>query len=121
MKTEIITVREALDWGAALPWALVRTLSVVSLGPPPAQIDQDDLIEVRFFNSKKEIRVFRTGGQLRAVQLISETDDSVIERTYEIENPRFGRSITVSYTLEADEDGQVNLTSTHLTRWEGTL
>lgn len=121
MKTEIITVQEALDQGTALPWALVRTLSAVSLGPSPAQIDQDELIEARFFGPEAEIRLFRINGQLRATLLSAETDDSVIKRTYKIENPTFGRSVTVSYTLKADEDGQVNLTSTRLTRWEGTL
>ena len=120
MKAESITVREALDRGAALPWVLVRGLSAVSLGPSPARIDPDDLLEARFFDGEQEIRVFRTDGQLRAVQLRGEPGDSVIERVYAVENPKLGRSVTVSYTLEADEDGQVNLTSTRLTGWEGT-
>ena len=120
MKAESITVGEALDRGAALPWALVRGLSAVSLGPSPARIDPDELMEARFFSPEEEIRVFRTDGQLRAVQLRGEPGDSVIERVYAVENPKLGKSVTVSYTLEADEDGQVNLTSTRLTGWEGT-
>lgn len=118
MKTESLTIQEALERGRALPWALVRCLSQVSLGPVPADISREELLEARFFGVNEEIRVFRSCGQLRAVQLQGEPEDNLLERTYQIENPKFGKTLTVCYVLEADEDGQMNLTTARLTGWE---
>ena len=121
MKTERLTVQEALERGRTLPWAWVRCLSQVTLGPVPSDIDQEELIEARFFSADEEIRMFRAGGQLRAVRLRIEPEDNTLERTYQIENPKFGQTVTVCYTLEADEDGQVSLGTARLTGWEGNV
>ena len=122
MKVESFTTTEqALERGYTLPWALVRCLSTVTLGPVPAEIHQEELIEARFFSADEEIRVFRSCGQLRAVRLCGEPGDNSLERTFQIENPKFGKTITVCYTLEADEDGQMNLTAARLTGWEGNV
>ena len=118
MKTETLTVQEALERGRALPWALVRSLSEVSLGRAPAAINMEELIEARFFSPGEEIRVFRTGGVWAAARLKGEPEDSQITRTYDIENPKFGAAITVCYTLETDEDGQTGLATARLTGWE---
>ena len=119
MKTETLTVREALERGRALPWALVRSISEVTLGKTPAEINREELIEARFFSPGEEIRVFRAGGVWEAARLEGEPEDSRITRTYDIENPKFGSAVTVCYTLEADEDGQTNLATVRLTGWEG--
>ena len=118
MKTEGLTVQEALERGRALPWAWVRCLSQVTLGPVPADIDREELIEARFFSVGEEIRVFRSCGQLRAVRLQAEPEDNTLERTWQIENPKFGQTVTACYTLEADEDGQMSLGTVRLTGWE---
>lgn len=120
MKTETLAVREALERGRALPWALVRSLSEVSLGRTPAETNLEELIEARFFSPGEEIRVFRANGAWAAARLEGEPGDSQITRTYDIENPRFGTAITVCYTLEADEDGQTGLAAARLTGWEGS-
>ena len=121
MKTESLTVQEALERGRALPWALVRCLSQVTLGPVPTDISQEELTEARFFSVNEEIRVFRSCGQLRAVRLQGELEDNMLERTYKIENPKFGKAFTVCYLLEADKDGQMHLTTARLTGWEGNV
>ena len=118
MKTEELSVQDALAQGRTLPWALVRTLSRVTLGPTPAELNQKELLDARFFHDREEIRVFQTDGGLKAVRLYAEAEDSWIRRTYQIDNPRFGKSLTVSYKLEADEDGQTNLTVARLVGWE---
>lgn len=118
MKTETLTVREALERGRALPWALVRSMSEVTLGRTPAEINREELMEARFFSPGEEIRVFRNGGELAAARLEEEPGDSQITRTYDIENPKFGAAITVCFALEADEDGQTNLATARLTGWE---
>lgn len=120
MKTETLSVQEALEQGRALPWALVRSFSEVTLGAAPAGIDPEELIEARFFSAGEEIRVFRADGRLRAARLRGEPDDAQITRTYAIGNPRFGKTVTVCCLMEADEDGQTNLTTVRLTGWEGS-
>lgn len=119
MKTESLTVREALERGIKLPWALIRSLSQVTLGPIPTDVSQEELIEARFFDADEEIRVFHSCGKLQAVRLLGEPGDNTLERTYEIENPKFGKKFTVRYLLEADEDGQTCLATARLTGWEG--
>ena len=121
MKTERLTAAEAIERGRVLPWALVRCLSRVTLGPVPAEIDPEELIEARFFSADEEIRVFRSCGELQAVRLCGEPGDNTLERTYLVKNPRFGSALTVCRLLEADEDGQMNLTTARLTGWEGSV
>lgn len=121
MKTESLAVQEAFARGRALPWALVRGLSRVTLGTAPTEIDPEELIEARFFGAGEEIRVFRAGGELRAVRLCAEPEDNTLEQTYQIKNPRFGKSLTVCRLLEADGDGQMNVTATRLTGWEESV
>lgn len=114
-----LSVQQALERGAALPWAMVRSLSKVTLGPTPAAVDTDELIEARFFSPEEEIRLFRSEDGLCCACLTAEPDDSAIERLCRIQNPSFGASVTVSCTLLADEDGQMNIAYTRLTGWEG--
>lgn len=114
-----LSVQEALQLGAALPWALVRSLSQVTLGPTPVAVDADELLEARFFSADEEIRLFRSEGQLLAVHLTAEPDDNTIVQVHRIENTAFGSSLTVNCTLQPDEDGQMNITYTRLTGWEG--
>lgn len=115
---DLLSVQQALERGAALPWALVRSLSRVTLGPVPADVDTDELIEARFFGPDQEVRLFQTEDGLRAVQLTAEPDDSTIEQVRPIADPAFGGSVTVIYTLQADEDGQMNIAYTRLAGWE---
>lgn len=119
MKREVLTVEEALQRGQKLPWAWIRSLSSVSLGARPAEVNMDELLEARFFGPETEVRIFHSGGALRAAALTTETTDKTIQRQFDIENPMFGDSITVRYTLEADEDGQMNRTDACLVGWEG--
>lgn len=121
MKTESLTVQEAMERGQDLPWVWVRCLSQVALGPALSDIDREELIEARFFSTEEEIRIFRSCGQLCSVRLCGEPEDNTLERTYQIANKqKFGETITVCYTLEADEDGQVSLGTARLTGWEGS-
>lgn len=117
--TDGLTVEEALQRGQKLPWAWIRSISSVSLGLKPETVDLNELLEARFFGPEEEIRIFRNGGALRAAALSAEAADKTIKRRFDIENPMFGSSITVRYTLEADEDGQMNRICTCLIGWEG--
>lgn len=119
MKTEWLNVKEALNQGKALPWALVRSLSSFTLGPAPEMVNLDGLIEARFFSAVEEVRLFRDEAGLRAVCLTSEEGDAAIEREHKLANPKFGRTITVRQVLAFDEDGQAFIAYTLLIGWEG--
>lgn len=120
MKTEPMDVGEALDRGLSLPFALVRSLSRVTLGPAPEAIDLDELMEARFFDSEQEVRIFRDETGLRAVCLTAGEGDVVLDKTYRLASRQFGRGITVRQVLDFDkEDGQAYVACTCLTGWEG--
>lgn len=122
MRTEILSVREALSLGQSLPWALIHTLSTVTLGKTPAGLEElplEELLEARFFGEDEEVRVFRRDGALRGAVLVQEEGDAFLEETYRVENPRLGRQITVRRHLAADEDGETHVAATRLAGWEG--
>ena len=106
MRQETISLQAALEAGQKLPFAWVRSLSQVALGRTPLAADLEELLEARFFSRDREIRLFPGEDGLRAVALTGEPEDHVMEEEYQIENPRFGRSITVTRVLDWDEDGQ---------------
>lgn len=117
---EALEVGQALSRGKTLPYALIRSLSWVTLGPTPDEIDLDELIVARFFDSEQEVRIFRGETSLQATRLWEGTEDTVIERTYELANkPLFGQSITVHQLLDFDEDGQACVRCTRLADWKG--
>lgn len=118
MKTEQLTVKAALQMGNALPYAWIRTVSMVAIGTAPQTVDQAELIEARYFSREVEVRIFRDGDTLRAVSLQAEAGDHNIEETYQIANPKFGGCISVCHVIGADEDGQSGVIETRLTGWE---
>lgn len=118
MKQEKITVQQALQAGRALPFAMIRALSQVTLGHTPAGIAEEELLEARFFDAEQEIRVFRYGDELRAVRLCAEADDRILYKTCRIANKRFGGSLTAAQLLESDEDGQTYIAATRLVDWK---
>ncbi|MCD7886651.1 MAG: hypothetical protein LUG44_03385, partial [Clostridiales bacterium] len=83
-----------------------------------AEPDWDALVELRFFGSAREIRVFCREGQWQAALLEKERSDHCIEKTHKLEDGRYGGSSTVRTWLEADEDGQMNPLAVALCGWE---
>ena len=118
MKQETIDIQAALEAGQKLPFAWVRSLSQVALGRTPLAVELEELLEARFFSRDREIRIFPGEDGLRAVALTGEPEDHVMEEEYLIENPQFGRSITVTRVLDWDEDGQAYIAATRLSGWK---
>lgn len=119
MKTESMDVQEALGRGQALPFALVRNLSSVTLGPAPETVDLEELIEARFFRAGEEVRIFQGEAGPPAVRLSSEEGDITVEKECRPANPAFGESVTVRQVLDFDADGQAFVSCTLLTGWKG--
>ena len=120
MKKETLAINEALAYCKALPYALIRSLSSVSLGPTPGEPPMlDELLEARFFDEKQEVRLFHCNGVLYAARLVFEEGDSWIDKTYEVENKDLGEQVTVRHFLAFDEDGQCYISTSCLTGWKG--
>lgn len=124
MKTEPMDVWEALDRGQALPFALVRSLSGVTLGPTPETVDLEELIEARFFSAGEEVRIFQGEVGLQAVCLTDGEGDIALDRPpYKLANKlKFGEATIMSkWVLDFDDDGQAFVACTRLTGWKGAL
>lgn len=119
MNIESMEVSGALERGQALPYALVRSLSQVTLGPAPRTVASAELLEARFFSAEEEIRVFRGTDSLRAVRLTPQAEDVILEERRELANPAFGKTVTICRTLGFDEDGQAYVAGIRLTDWKG--
>lgn len=110
---------QALKQGLGLPYAMIRSYSQVVLGNTPQAVDEDELIEARFFDAENEIRLFCEDGELRGVRLCKESGDVCVESRFCIENPDFGTEIRVCQHLDTDEDGQTYIRTTRLCGWTG--
>lgn len=121
MKTENLTLEKALEQGKQLPFALIRQYSAVSFGKTPKTVDAEELLEARFFDQNKEIRIFRRDDALCAVSLVWEPGDRKMWASYSIENGKLGKSFSVCHLLNCDEDGQSYIEETCLTGWEGVV
>lgn len=117
---ETLEVSQALELGMTLPYALIRSLSSVTLGPAPEKIELDELIEARFFDSEQEVRIFQGETGPQAARFWEEAGDAVIKRTYQLANTAlFGQAIAVRQLLDFDEDGQAYVSWTRLAGWKG--
>ena len=119
MSVAIMDVQEALERGKQMPFALVRSLSAVSLGPSPAEVDEEDLLEARFFSAEEEIRVFRRDGTLQAAVRRETGEERFSDRTYAVSGPGLGAQITVRSYMDFDEDGQAYWRGLRLVDWKG--
>ena len=119
MTFERLTAEEAIRRGLMLPFALIRTVSSISLGNTPAQIETDELLEARFFSDVQEVRLFRRDGQLQGAVLKQEAAKNYWEKAYRVENPVLGSELVVRYEREADEDGQTYVSAARLAGWKG--
>jgi len=119
MKIDALQPALAIEQGLSLPFALIRSLSSVTLGKTPQVIDQDELLEARFFDEHCEVRLFLCNGALCAVRLEEEPDDKILRMEYKLANAQFGGSITVCRCLDAysDEDGQTFVATVRLAGW----
>lgn len=119
MKLNTMEPLEALAEGNSLPFALIRSLSAETMGRTPAEIRLEELLEASFFSKDQEIRIFRQGGELRAVALKDDGNGMFLDRDYEIANPAFGTRVTVRTYMEFDEDGQAYWKHFRLMDWKG--
>ncbi len=121
MKFDVMEPKTAFAQGLLLPFSFIRYLSGVTLGPTPANVDTEELLEARFFDERCEIRVFQYDDTLFAARLEEEADDIILQNEYLLDNPKFGVCVIERCYLdtETDEDGQSFISAVRLAGWRG--
>lgn len=119
MTVKKIDLPEALERGRKLPFAWVRSLSFAYVGRNKEIEDElEEVEEARFFDEKTEIKILRTVDGLQAWCCEAEPDDHVLEHSYKVRNPEFGKEIRVTWMLDVDEDGQTYISGGRLSGWK---
>lgn len=117
MKRESIPAEIALTEGQKLPYALIHSLSGVTLGRTPERVEKTELLEARFFDASQEIRVFVRDGRLCGARLTHAEGDKELMQTKKLIGGKFSGSVTLCRVLGADEDGQTYFAATRLAGW----
>ena len=110
-------VNNAISSGLALPWALIRELSCVTLGSTPAEINKDELLEACFFSPTEEVQIWREDGKRHSAMISDEEGDKAIVKQYRIESPEFGYMLETKRYVAFDEDGQAFVAGSRLCGW----
>ena len=117
---KLSSVYEAINQGKQLSFVYIREYSRVAVGLSSLKINEDDILEVRFFQDEIEIRIVQVDDGYHCVKLIAEENDAYIEHVREIINPTlFGKRIKIREYLSTDDDGQTYVAHTCLAGWEG--
>ena len=123
MQYEAMNLEQAIEEGKQLPFAMLQTMSEVYIGKTPkeklAKIPKTQIRELRFFDQKQEIRVCRNDGNLQGMKVTNTENETTIEKRYALLSEKFGKEVTVSYALFADEDGQMYVGDNRLLDWKG--
>lgn len=119
MKRTVLGLNEARARCADYPYVLVRELSRIWLGETrKADINWDEITELRFFSESAELRLFRRDGNLQAVLLEDDSEDESLDKTFPLaHNKAFGEWLTVREYLAYDEDGQLYVRASRLKGW----
>lgn len=119
MKPTVLELDEARARCADYPYVLVRELSRIWLGETrEADINWDEITELRFFSESAELRLFRRDGNLQAVLLEDESEDDCLDKTFPLaHNGAFGEQLIVREYLAYDEDGQLFIAAERLKGW----
>ena len=113
-KLEVFSAKERIS---KLNYARVQELSDYWIGRviDMRETDESEIVEARFFSESEEVRFFRQDGILSAVR-VADGDAEFIDEEFVLSD-RFsaaGKSVTVRYYLEEDEDGQIYVSATRL-------
>lgn len=104
-------------------WGFLQMLSSVQLGQSEGlrNFDAEECVEARFFSEDREVRFFRREGNLECVELSDTEGSDHIDRDYLVAGlfRESGKSVTVRYYLDEDEDGQVYVSGTRLVGVQG--
>lgn len=96
----------------------IQGYDIVNLGEvKDVKINYDTIIEARFFSPDKELHIFPFGDEMCAVEIIKEDNDDYFEEKQMLRK-RFGKSITLRYYIDYEDDGQAYITNTVLSDCE---
>ncbi len=109
-KKRNLSVKEAMQEGFKKKFALVHMISEVFLGSCKNLkiLNEEEILEARYFDESSEIRIFRDDNQLRALEIYDTTDEDTEIFRYEIDSnfKSAGKILLVKEYYAEDEDGQ---------------
>ena len=120
-RKEMLTGEEAIQRVGFYPYALVYNMSSLYFGKVEeiGSLDWEECMEARFFSEQEELHLFHRGEQMVGAVIGDSDDQGVILRSYQLDAPwcsSYGKTVLVKEYLEEDEDGQVYVSATRLTR-----
>jgi hypothetical protein len=105
----------------------IRELSRLEMGrrtdlEPINWNEENEVIEVRFFDDKSELRFFKQDGNLRAALIEDDggkegIDFKTSDKIDLLHDGKFGKSIIVREYFDYDADGQIFVTASRLVEW----
>lgn len=101
-----ISIDEARQRLAEYPFSIVHMMSELQYGKTEEiSVNWDELLELRAFSEKEELRIFQGNGRMEAQYCVEKQDtpENVIILEYNMKN---GKKLAVKEYLEPDEDGQ---------------
>ena len=87
--------------------------SILSEAISGAAYESSNIMEARFFDSNKEVHIFFTD-ELHIVLSEEESNDNLIESSYELANKYGKGTLKVKRVMTTDSDGQTVISSTRL-------
>lgn len=104
MKAETIELAQVKELAAAYDSALCYHLSGIAL-TDAKDIDPADLTEAWLFSEEACVHIWAEDGGWRCARISDSEHAARKDETYALE-PEFGRTLTVRYLIDFDEDGQ---------------
>lgn len=118
MKTELMTLNEALERGREFPYSFIMEYSRLYIGKNTEELKPDELTEARFFAYGGELRIYKDEEGFKGFLLTETEEDEFIDKTVKLLHG-FGKTLTLRYLLASDEDGQTFIKYTRMVQWKG--
>lgn len=115
---ETITIEQAIDGIKKYKYALIYMISeqIFDYADNIENLNWDECLEARFFDQQGEIHIFKTEGELKAVETKNAITMSSNIYSIEISDKysNIGKTLSVMQYLDQDSDGQVFVVGTRL-------
>lgn len=115
---ETITREQAIDGIKKYKYALIYMISeqIFDNADNIDNLNWDECLEARFFDQQGEIHIFKTEGELKAVETKNAITMSSNIYSIEISDKysNIGKTLSVMQYLDQDSDGQVFVVGTRL-------
>ena len=104
-----VSVKDAIEKISTCKKAVIYLYSDMIVTDLPYEVNWDEVLEARFFDEEKEIRIYRENGSLKGIEIVdNQVDEKYIDNNYKLEVPSDAQ-LTVREYYEFDSDGQIKI------------